>query len=168
MKIEDCPHATRKRTVVSCAIVQELTGSQIRFSTAVCSQCIREQKELGITPSLDNVTPAIQAFAPQAKSFPKLWRRAWNFAKAIRKHIASGWKYAIAFEQRRRISICRKCDFHARRYGEEFCSHPECGCPLSRKTLWDTAECPIGKWDQAGGPGGAPGSSSSTASGSSK
>lgn len=73
---------------------------------------------------------------------PSLWEQAKSFAKASTNHIASGLAKVTQEEQKERLSICQNCVWFKER--ENRCGH--CGCPLAKKTLWKTSDCPIGKW----------------------
>jgi len=73
---------------------------------------------------------------------PKLRIRIVNFARALYKHIKSGFKLVTKKEKERRLSICDGCEFKNRIDNE--CSI--CGCELSIKTEWKTSSCPKNKW----------------------
>lgn len=73
---------------------------------------------------------------------PSLWEQAKSFAKASSAHVASGLSKVTTEEQKERLAICGSCEWFKER--ENRCGH--CGCPLAKKTLWKTSDCPIGKW----------------------
>ena len=73
---------------------------------------------------------------------------AWNYAKAIATHVASGGALASDEEIGRRLEVCQLCP---QRTGGNRCS--VCGCYLDEgpdgregKALWLESECPIGRW----------------------
>ena len=41
-----------------------------------------------------------------------------------------------------RLDVCKTCD----QYVEATTQCKECWCFMSAKTLWPTADCPLGKW----------------------
>jgi hypothetical protein len=57
-------------------------------------------------------------------------------------------KIETVFARRReiakdRLDICKTCE----QYVEATTQCKECWCFMSAKTLWPSADCPLGKWD---------------------
>ena len=78
---------------------------------------------------------------------PSLPRMAWNYAKAIAKHQATGAKLASEAKIEARLNVCMTCPQRT----DNRCS--VCGCfldvgPNERdgKAVWDESECPLGNW----------------------
>lgn len=65
-----------------------------------------------------------------------------NFAKALIKYAYLGYPKVNADVQLRRLSICEACPIHM----SGICTHVDCGCPVSKKSLWATEDCPVGRW----------------------
>jgi hypothetical protein len=81
---------------------------------------------------------------PKLPSLPKM---AWNYAKAIAKHVATGAELAGEEEIQARLDVCALCDQRA----ANRCA--VCGCFLDEgpdgregKALWKESVCPLGKW----------------------
>lgn len=82
---------------------------------------------------------------PKLPSLPKM---AWNYAKALARHVATGQQHADEATIEARLAACSLCD---QRTDGERCSL--CGCYLAEgpdgregKALWAESECPLGKW----------------------
>lgn len=77
---------------------------------------------------------------------PNIVVKAFNFIKALYKHIVSGAKRTSASEREKRYEICKACEF----FDGSACT--KCGCPISRharfisKLDWSDQHCPINKW----------------------
>lgn len=78
----------------------------------------------------------------------KLWggsgvttvNKVYNFAKALAKHVASGFSNVDDKTYDERLKVCSQCDQN--KDGE--CQM--CGCILSIKARWATEDCPAHKW----------------------
>lgn len=74
-------------------------------------------------------------------------RRAFNFAKALANHVASGAEYRTREEiDEIREVHCKPCEFNL----QNVCT--KCGCQTNRsrkffnKLAWKSEHCPVGKW----------------------
>ena len=77
--------------------------------------------------------------------YPSLSKMGMNFAKATGKHIASGFKKRSKEEQEFIKRLCQKCiEFVSVTKLGPRCK--KCGCCISLKARWATANCPIGEW----------------------
>jgi hypothetical protein len=81
---------------------------------------------------------------PKLPSMPKM---AWNYAKAIARHVASGAKLASEATIQSRLDVCLTCEQRI----SDRCTI--CGCYLAEgpdgrdgKALWEDSFCPLGKW----------------------
>jgi len=77
---------------------------------------------------------------------PGIVRKAKNFAKAVRRDGKRGRLRVPREVRTERMTICRACPLYNRAKG--WCKHPKCGCLMTRKTHWASAECPVGKWGE--------------------
>lgn len=80
---------------------------------------------------------------------PSLLARVTNFGKAFFNHALAGFVKREQAEVDRIFEICKGCEM----YNGETCTHPRCGCNISRdggaflnKLSWKSETCPIGKW----------------------
>lgn len=80
---------------------------------------------------------------------PSLGRRLLNFAGALAKHAASGWRMATPEQAEARLSICRACV----NYDDGMCL--ACGCLLEIKVRLADQRCPLEPplWDAIPGQG---------------
>ncbi|REJ91916.1 MAG: hypothetical protein DWQ34_13885 [Planctomycetota bacterium] len=80
---------------------------------------------------------------------PPGWlRRAWNFCRAVVRHVRNWAQYASRRVYRERLAICRACpSLDPERM---VCREKTCGCYVERKARWASEECPLGKWRAAG------------------
>lgn len=82
------------------------------------------------------------------KILPSKVKMAWNYAKAVAKHVASGRQTLPQVEVEKRLDVCLTCDQRV----DNRCS--VCGCFLDRdprngsegKAMWPDQDCPLGKW----------------------
>lgn len=74
---------------------------------------------------------------------PGMIQKAKNFAAAAQAHARSGFATVDSEQQQRRLNICKGCP----QYDAAKDSCRACGCPLKRKSLWKTSQCPLQKWD---------------------
>ncbi len=79
---------------------------------------------------------------------PSLSKMAWNYAKALIRHQATGARTASVEVIKARLDVCVLCDQRS----SNRCS--VCGCFLDEgpnerdgKALWVDSECPLGKWE---------------------
>lgn len=72
---------------------------------------------------------------------PGIARQAFNFGKAVIRHVMAGCPTVSNEEMDRRQAICLGCD----QYLDERCA--KCGCRLKSKTAWALERCPLGKWE---------------------
>jgi len=79
------------------------------------------------------------------KDRPTLAQKAKNLSDATDKHIADGRRMVNPDQFDIRISVCNDCGEW--RDGIE-CTHPSCGCIISRKAEWHSEDCPVGKWPE--------------------
>lgn len=73
---------------------------------------------------------------------PNLFQQMVNFANSSAQHIRNGMKHVDEKEFDRRLSICKECPSLIK--DQDRCG--ECGCYLKTKALWESSECPLGKW----------------------
>ena len=77
-------------------------------------------------------------------SEPGLMRKAFNFTKAVARHVTNGSKHVDETTYNARLSTCHACEMcDASRM---ICKHKSCGCTLKVKALWDSERCPLNKW----------------------
>lgn len=74
--------------------------------------------------------------------YPSLTQQAKNFTKASYEHVMGGMKIASKEKQQQRMSICHACPLYDA--VQNRCK--DCGCPLAKKTSWETSKCPKGYW----------------------
>jgi len=83
--------------------------------------------------------------SPQPE-LPPLTTRVWNFAKAVTKHAANGFKRRKQSEIAKLVSICEGCPF----FDKTHCT--KCGCDCTgkneflNKLAWESEKCPDGRW----------------------
>lgn len=75
---------------------------------------------------------------------PSLFRRAWNFIRALIQHVRDGMRKAPPSEIRRRLALCESC--HLFNATDRTCTHKSCGCMIDRKCPWRDQRCPVGRW----------------------
>lgn len=73
---------------------------------------------------------------------PKLYKRMWNFTKAIWYYSIGGFKNVNPNEYVRRLDICSPCENNIKGICDE------CGCILKLKARWKSENCPIDKWNK--------------------
>lgn len=71
---------------------------------------------------------------------PTLLEKINNFAGALVKHVASGFKKTSDEQFEQRINICKSCQF----YVDRECK--KCGCIAAIKARWFSQNCPIDLW----------------------
>lgn len=83
------------------------------------------------------------------KPLPSGLKMAWNYTKALTKHVATGRKTLPQVEIEKRLEVCLTCDQRV----DNRCA--VCGCYLDEgpngeegKTMWPEQSCPLGKWDE--------------------
>ena len=74
------------------------------------------------------------------KKVPSLTRQAFNYAKAMAKHVAGGRRAASEEETAKRVELCLLCPERV------FDACGLCGCPIEAKTALATEKCPADKW----------------------
>ena len=67
-------------------------------------------------------------------------KKITNYAIAVTKHAADGFKHVSQDVYEARVSICESCPLNMN--GE--CGL--CGCPIETKALWASEACPDKKW----------------------
>lgn len=79
---------------------------------------------------------------------PSLFRRAWNYLKALWKHWWTGRPITKAGLMAERKAICQGCIGPGGYYDDkrDLCTHKRCGCMISHKAAWETERCPLKKW----------------------
>lgn len=82
-----------------------------------------------------------------------LAKKAFNYALAIMKHAADGFQKTTWETYHERVLACLSCP-HVKATSEEFeCGL--CGCPIAKKALWRSEDCPHpsgSRWLKAGEP----------------
>ena len=78
-------------------------------------------------------------------SEPGMMRKAFNFTKAVARHVTNGSKHVDEETYNARLSICQECEMCDTT--RMVCKHKSCGCTLKVKALWDSEHCPLKKWD---------------------
>lgn len=119
--------------------------------------------DLGHKPACDGVNPGHPKYNPNMANTvvthstdlynkknnphlippPTFAQKVFNLGGAITRIVSEGYKEVDDDVYRARLSQCEKCEF---RTPEWVCSHPSCGCYLSKKAVLSTESCPIGKW----------------------
>ncbi len=75
---------------------------------------------------------------------PGLLRKAFNFGKAVVKHVADGCERVDDATYAQRIAVCKdcpSCDLE-----RLVCKEQGCGCCLETKARWRSEDCPRGNW----------------------
>jgi hypothetical protein len=90
------------------------------------------------------VSPAMKSEGRTQGELPGIGKMAVGFATAATKHILSGRPQRTNEQIEKIQKICKGCDKFTIIKGKERCT--ECGCFLSVKRRWATADCPLGKW----------------------
>lgn len=81
---------------------------------------------------------------------PSLSRRAGNFAKALVRegvHRLLRRPARTAAEKALFHRTCQNCPGKYYNAATDECHHPGCGCPMKRKSRWDSTDCPGGYVD---------------------
>ena len=98
-----------------------------------CNKKKTDNKEVIIDPQKGFVSV-------EKKEQPSLLTKALNLGETLTNHIADGMSKCTDKELSVRLDICHKCP---EREGKT-CT--KCGCLLSVKSGWRTADCPMDKW----------------------
>ncbi|WP_198000923.1 glycosyltransferase [Gimesia fumaroli] len=77
-------------------------------------------------------------------SEPGLMRKAFNFTKAVARHVTNGSKHVDEATYNARLSTCQTCEMC--NSSRMVCKHKQCGCTLKVKALWESERCPLKKW----------------------
>jgi len=96
----------------------------------------------------DSEHSKVRAPAPAVDpTLPPLLIRGWNFATAMARHAASGFKRRSKSEIKKRLDICQACP----NLVDHHCTLCGCGCSadaaLMNKLALVSEKCPIGKWE---------------------
>jgi hypothetical protein len=86
-------------------------------------------------------------FQPEAAAVPEgpgLLRQAFNYGRAVGRHIGNGRREVPETVAADRLSVCRNCDDCDQ--ASLVCRHAQCGCQLLTKTRWASEACPLGHW----------------------
>ena len=73
---------------------------------------------------------------------PGLFRKIWNFSKALKSHVSDGARTVSDEVYEKRLLECDQCVY---REGNR-CLHASCGCNLTQKAKWNSEKCPVGRW----------------------
>jgi hypothetical protein len=103
------------------------------------------------TPQRERMRPLVVGVEPpppvpateSPTSFPSLPQQAWNFTKAVTRHVVNHLRNVSETVRSERMAICQACP--ELRDGK--CQL--CSCPLEKKIRWASEFCPIGKWGQS-------------------
>ena len=76
------------------------------------------------------------------KKMPPLITQAKNFTTATKKHVAAGRPKRSELETAKCMATCEKCEW----FNPDSRRCSKCGCRMTIKSRWATANCPIGKW----------------------
>ncbi len=71
---------------------------------------------------------------------PSLIQKAVSVTKAGIRWVVAGFPSVLGAQYERRLQACKDC----RHYNEGECRL--CGCPVKRKALLGTEDCPVEKW----------------------
>lgn len=78
--------------------------------------------------------------------FPSLGEQGKNLSELVQKimsDVAEGQDlFASEFEQQRRYDMCQVCEHFVS--SSKRCT--KCGCFMKNKVVFNSSECPIGKW----------------------
>ncbi|MBN72689.1 MAG: hypothetical protein CME32_25830 [Gimesia sp.] len=99
------------------------------------------ERGAGPGQNLQSVTESLDE-----SSEPGIMRKAFNFTKAVARHVTNGSKHVDEATYNSRLSICQECGMCDS--NRMVCSHKQCGCTLKVKALWESERCPIGKWGE--------------------
>lgn len=81
---------------------------------------------------------------------PGLLRKAWNFGKAVVRHVADGGRDVSDEEFFSRLAVCKTCE--SCDVPRMVCREQSCGCQLYVKARWHSENCPQGKWPRLESP----------------
>lgn len=116
-------------------------------------------EQSGNMPAADSMRPmlsecvekseivASQQSSPIESTLPPLLIRGLNFAQAMARHAASGFKRCSKKQISERLEICQSCP-HLQ---DNHCSLCGCACiaenQLMNKLALASEKCPLGKWE---------------------
>lgn len=79
---------------------------------------------------------------------PNIMIKAYNYLKALSKHVLNGMEKVDVIEYYDRIHACTRCEFMIENKNDNYkfeCG--VCGCPIEEKASWKTEQCPKDKWN---------------------
>jgi len=82
-------------------------------------------------------------FLPDQPKGPGILKKAANLTKAVVKHVNNPTILSDA-DKEKRLLACRNCSYCDK--AKMICSHKKCGCFLSKKSGWESEDCPVGRW----------------------
>lgn len=77
-------------------------------------------------------------------SEPSMMKKAFNFTKAVARHVTNGSRHVDEAIYNYRLSICQECEMCDT--SRMVCKHKQCGCTLKVKALWESERCPLSNW----------------------
>lgn len=90
------------------------------------------------TPNYGFVSPVKET--ENKKEGPGLLKKAMNFGEALVDHVADGMTKVTKLQLSSRLAVCAKCPFNV----GGTCN--KCGCIISTKAQWRSADCPQEYW----------------------
>ena len=82
------------------------------------------------------------------RPFPPIKKQIVSFANEAVKYVMAGRPKRTDAEVAVVKELCMVCDQYTERTGTPRCL--KCGCALTIKNRWLTADCPLGKWPKIG------------------
>ena len=79
---------------------------------------------------------------------PSLKRKTLNYIKSTASHVKNRLKKVSQQIWRDRVHQCRsnECRYYVKK--KDRCRHKRCGCPIAKKAIRESENCPLGFWKQ--------------------
>lgn len=104
--------------------------------------------EGGYCPRVDMTVPKSWCSAGceyYGRKLPSMPKMAANFTGAVVRRVVDR-RDRPADQQEACMEMCRACDRHIVKNGQDRCTHGRCGCFLAKKIKWASEMCPEGRW----------------------
>lgn len=138
-----------------CELASRISQAPCPLEDGDCKRCGQTRRPMSLNSvvaeiALRNVDPdkhgrleqqLVTAMAKQGPA-PRIARRVWNLAEAIRGYHTEDGLWTSREEYARRISICDVCEYRINT------SCQKCGCSLALKAKGAGFRCPEGRWDE--------------------
>jgi hypothetical protein len=140
---EDCVTGQKKEeSIVETAVATGLFESSKSYDNSM--PAVQEEDKVGCKScgggKRKKEEPSPPPPPPTSGKAPSLFQQGWNFASAVGEYVKSGGAKVSEEEYTDRLKECDSCEW---RNGKR-CM--KCGCFVTLKATWSSADCPIGKW----------------------